>query len=123
MDENGKTIELISVKIQEMFQGDSRVLAVFLMGSAAGNTMRADSDINLAILPEPGVQRICRNSFLHFDKSCRHWRNLLKESYLCQAGAAYRNPSIPEGHRQNESYSCQPAGLVYSIQFRQKGGS
>ncbi len=37
-----------------MFAAESDVLAVYLLGSAASGRMRPDSDVDLAIMPEPG---------------------------------------------------------------------
>lgn len=48
-------IETITKRTQTFFQNDLRVLAVFLLGSAARNTMRIDSDIDLAVMFEPGL--------------------------------------------------------------------
>ncbi len=48
-------IETITKRTQTFFQKDLRVLAVFLLGSAARNTMRIDSDIDLALMFEPGL--------------------------------------------------------------------
>ena len=48
-------IETIAKKTQILFQNDPRILAVFLLGSAARNTMRINSDIDLAIMFEPGL--------------------------------------------------------------------
>ena len=51
----GQLIETITHKTQIFFQDDLRVLAVFLLGSAARDSMRTDSDIDLAIMFEPGL--------------------------------------------------------------------
>ncbi|MCK5736182.1 MAG: nucleotidyltransferase domain-containing protein [Spirochaetaceae bacterium] len=56
MEEKADIVEIITQKIQELCRIDSRILAVFLMGSAARNTMRPDSDIDLAIMFEPEEQ-------------------------------------------------------------------
>jgi predicted nucleotidyltransferase len=52
---NGQLIDTITEITQTFFQNDSRVLAVFLFGSAARNTMRSDSDIDLALILYPGL--------------------------------------------------------------------
>jgi predicted nucleotidyltransferase len=52
---NGQLIDAITEIAQTFFQNDSRVLAVFLLGSAARNTMRSDSDIDLALILYPGL--------------------------------------------------------------------
>jgi predicted nucleotidyltransferase len=52
---NGQLIDTITEITQTFFQNDSRVLAVFLLGSAARNTMRSDSDIDLALILYPGL--------------------------------------------------------------------
>jgi predicted nucleotidyltransferase len=36
--------------------GETRILAAYLLGSAARGDMRADSDVDVALLPEPGVR-------------------------------------------------------------------
>jgi len=38
----------------ERVRGDERILALYLLGSAQTGTMRPDSDVDLAILLEPG---------------------------------------------------------------------
>ena len=38
----------------DRFSFDGRVLAVYLLGSAARGTMRPDSDIDIGVLPAPG---------------------------------------------------------------------
>jgi len=45
----------ITEKVQKFFGKDSRILAVFLLGSAARVSMRPESDIDLAIMPESGT--------------------------------------------------------------------
>jgi len=40
--------------IKALLQGDNRIAALYLLGSAARGTMRADSDVDLAILPAEG---------------------------------------------------------------------
>lgn len=45
-----ETVRLIA----ERWECDERVLAVYLLGSAARGTMRPDSDIDIGVLPAPG---------------------------------------------------------------------
>ncbi len=45
----------ITEKVQKFFGKDSRILAVFLLGSAARDSMRPESDIDLAIMSESGT--------------------------------------------------------------------
>lgn len=47
-------IELIEKTVQNIVEED--ILAVFLLGSAFRGDMRPDSDIDLGIMPEPGVK-------------------------------------------------------------------
>jgi predicted nucleotidyltransferase len=42
--------------IADRFARDDRVLAVYLFGSGARGAMRPDSDIDIGVLPAPGVQ-------------------------------------------------------------------
>ncbi len=43
-------------KLSSLLQADDRIVAAYLLGSAAAGTMRADSDIDVAILPQRGLQ-------------------------------------------------------------------
>ncbi len=43
-------------KLSSLLQADDRIVAAYLLGSAATGTMRADSDIDVAILPQKGLQ-------------------------------------------------------------------
>lgn len=47
--------ESIAESTQTLFQTDPRVLAVFLLGSAARCELRPDSDIDLALMLYPGT--------------------------------------------------------------------
>jgi len=40
--------------IISLFKDNNKVLAVFVLGSAASDNLKPDSDIDLAILPEGG---------------------------------------------------------------------
>jgi len=43
-------------KILPIFERDPRILALYLLGSAHSGRMRKDSDVDLAVMPEPGVE-------------------------------------------------------------------
>jgi len=43
-------------KLSSLLQADDHIVAAYLLGSAATGTLRADSDIDVAILPQRGLQ-------------------------------------------------------------------
>lgn len=61
MNESGITkqkhndVQLIIMRIKDVLQAYSGIAAVYLLGSAQNGNLRADSDIDIAILPEAGV--------------------------------------------------------------------
>lgn len=60
--------------VADMFKSNEKILAVFVLGSAASGNMRPDSDIDLAVLPEGGekleaVDRIGISNSLSFELS------------------------------------------------------
>lgn len=56
MIRNGITLDELVRRIAASMENDKRVLAVYLLGSAARDMMRRDSDVDLAILPAPGTK-------------------------------------------------------------------
>jgi predicted nucleotidyltransferase len=46
-------------KLSSLLQADDRIVAAYLLGSAATGTMRTDSDIDVAILPQKGLKLSC----------------------------------------------------------------
>ena len=49
-------IKKITDETVKLFSDDSRILAVFLLGSAVKGHLRLDSDIDLAVMAEPGIK-------------------------------------------------------------------
>jgi len=47
-------IETIAALLRPFLEADTRVLAAYLLGSAVSGRMRADSDIDIALLSRPG---------------------------------------------------------------------
>ncbi len=53
-------IEAIRQSIKEVLDGDSRILAVYLLGSALRGELGPESDIDLALMLEPGAEMSSR---------------------------------------------------------------
>ena len=51
-----KYIDFIRKRVEKAAEEENSILAVFLLGSAAAGTLRPDSDIDLGVISEPGVE-------------------------------------------------------------------
>lgn len=49
-------IKEIKDSVERMAEKETNILAVYLLGSAARGTLRADSDIDLGVMIEPGLK-------------------------------------------------------------------
>jgi len=55
-------------KLIDLLMSDDRIMAAYLLGSAASGTLRPDSDIDVAVLPAKGV-RLRRSHLLELSTS------------------------------------------------------
>ena len=92
--------------VLSLFTADPRILALYVLGSAASDTMRPDSDVDMAILLEPGKKMgALERAELAADATLKLSRDVdLGE--LCSRNLIYAREAILKGRRlftRNES--------------------
>ena len=92
--------------VLSLFTADPRILALYVLGSAASDTMRPDSDVDLAILLESGKKMgALERAELAADATLKLSRDVdLGE--LCSRNLIYAREAILKGRRlftRNES--------------------
>ena len=117
-----KLIETIKKYSEDYFHKDTRILTVYLLGSALTGNMRPDSDIDLAIMPEHGV-RIDPLERLEFANDLAYkFERSVDIGEISSANLVYSREALLKGlviyqkdHEKNALYRANLLGMY--IQF------
>lgn len=96
---NDSLVQSIRDAVVSELSGDERVLAVYLLGSVAKGTGRADSDVDIAMMPIPGEKISSLDRARFAAKLSYHLSRTVDLGELSSRNLVYANEALHSGIR------------------------